>query len=85
MSIERVLLAGVATVFVYLLGYYQITPTYLYSLTGKTSPIVQQSAQSPVVKPSQARIVVSPPNSAVTAIAQPTPWPAPAEYAEGQR
>lgn len=79
MNREIILLRVIAVTCVYLLGYYQITPTYLYSLTGKTSPIVQQSAQSPVVKPSQARIVVSPPNSAVTAIAQPTPWPAPAE------
>ena len=81
MNRERTLLVVIAFVGAYLAGYYQITPTYLYSLTGKSAPVVQQSAQVPLVKPAQTRTVMSLQNSAVTLRAQPTPWPAP----EGQQ
>ena len=76
MNRERTLLAVFALVGAYLAGYYQVTPTYLYSLASKPASTMQ-SAQSPsLVKPAQTRTVMSPQNSAVTA-AEPTPWPTP--------
>ena len=68
MNRERTLLIIFALVGAYLAGYYQVTPLYLYSLTGKTPPVVQQPAQTPAV-------VV--PRPAVTSAAQPTPFPTP--------
>lgn len=74
MNRERTLLILIALFGVYLAGYYQITPTYLYSLTGKPSPVA-------AVKPSQVKTATSQPTPSVLATAQPTPWPAP----EGER
>lgn len=71
MNKERVLLIIIAMIGVYLAGYYQITPVYLYSLTGKASPVSQQpSTQIPTQnKPAQAITT----DKGVS----PTPWPPP--------
>lgn len=52
----------------YLLGFYQVTPAYLYALNAKPTP----KAKGRTLAPSYA-----PPSLPATAEAQPTPWPAP--------
>lgn len=61
MNREKTLLTLVALVGAYLVGYYQVTPLYLYSLTGKTPPVVPRSAVTSAAQPTPF----------------PTPWPAP--------
>lgn len=73
------ILAVVSLAIGYLLGFYQVTPAYLYALNAKPTP-TPAMAKTPQAKGRTLAPSYAPASSTATAEAQPTPWPAPPDW-----
>lgn len=66
----------------YLLGFYQVTPAYLYSLRAQPGQIPTTTKTPAQAKGRSLAPNYAPATSAASAEAQPTPWPAPERWTQ---